>query len=228
MLAVSTRRFNHPRRNYMRIFSPVAACLTGRSNWSVLRSFAVATCLLLAASTFAMAQGTRGSIRGNVTDPNGAAVVGANVRLIDVVRNQEVRTAQTNEEGTYQFIEVDPAMYTVVIQAPGFSEARLTEVKVETNRNLQLDTALSVGSTTEEVTVSASQEVLDRETPTIGSTVENRRVVGLPLNGRNILDLALLQPGVTAAAGGGGVRANGQRSVENNFQIDGSNNNEVA
>src|SRR5215212_2589934 len=129
----------------MRIFSPVAARLTGRSNWSVLPRIAVAACLLLVASTFALAQGTRGTIRGKVTDPNGAAVVGANVRLIDVARNQQVRTAQTNEEGIYQFLEVDPATYTVAIQAPGFSESRLNEVKVEPNRNLQLDTALSIG-----------------------------------------------------------------------------------
>jgi hypothetical protein len=155
-------------------------------------------------------------------------VTGASVRLIDLARNQELRTVQTNEEGDYQFVEVDPATYTIVIQAPGFAESRLNEVKVEPNRNLQLDAALTLGTTTEEVTVTASDERLDRETPTIGSTVENRRVVGLPLNGRNILDLALLQPGVTSAAGGGGIRANGQRNVENNFQLDGSNNNEVA
>src|SRR5919107_3513398 len=210
----------------MRLFSPVATCLKGR-NWNLLRGTAVAFCILLVASVSALAQGTRGSIRGKVTDPNGAAIAGANVRLIDVARNQELRTVQTNEQGDYQFLEVDPATYTLVIQAPGFAESRLTEVKVEPNRNLQLDAALAVGTTTEEVTVSASQEILDRETPTLGTTVENRRVVGLPLNGRNILDLALLQPGVTQTATGQ-IRGNGQRSVENNFQLDGSNNNEVA
>jgi hypothetical protein len=212
----------------MKLFSPVATCLKGRTSWNLFGRIAVAVCFLLAASTLALAQGTRGSIRGKVTDPNGAAVVGANVRLIDVARNQEIRTVQTNEDGEYQFLEVDPATYTVAIQAPGFAEARLTEVKVEPNRNLQLDAPLTLGTTTEEVTVSASQEILDRETPTLGTTVENRRVVGLPLNGRNILDLALLQPGVTSNPATGQIRANGQRGVENNFQLDGSNNNEVA
>src|SRR5215207_500283 len=211
----------------MKLSNPVATCPEGRNIWSVLGRTAITVCLLFLVSTFALAQGTRGSIRGKVTDPNGAAVVGANVRLIDVARNQELRTVQTNEDGEYQFLEVDPATYTVAIQSPGFSEARLSEVKVEPNRNLQLDAALTVGTTTEEVTVSASQEILDRETPMLGTTVENRRVVGLPLNGRNILDLALLQPGVTQTAAGA-IRGNGQRSVENNFQLDGSNNNEVA
>src|SRR4051794_30672947 len=104
----------------MSLFSPVATNHKGERNWSSLRRFATAFCLLLVASTFALAQGTRGSIRGKVTDPNGAAVVGANVRLIDVARNQELRTVQTNEEGIYQFLEVDPAAYTIAIQAPGF------------------------------------------------------------------------------------------------------------
>lgn len=211
----------------MSFFRPLAATFTGENRGGGVRRLAAALCLLLVASTLVLAQGTRGTIRGKVTDPNGAAIPGANVRLIDVARNQELRAVQTNEEGVYQFLEVDPATYNIVIQATGFAESRLTEVKVEPNRNLQLDTPLQVGAATEEVTVTASQEMVDRETPTLGTTVENRRVVGLPLNGRNILDLALLQPGVTTNAAGA-IRANGQRSVENNFQLDGSNNNEVA
>ncbi|HWS53830.1 MAG TPA: TonB-dependent receptor [Pyrinomonadaceae bacterium] len=180
-----------------------------------------------------MAQGTRGVIRGQVTDPNGAAVTGATVRLIDVARNQEIRTVQTNDSGEYQFLEVEPATYTVAIQAPGFSEARLTEVRLEPNRNLVLDASLSVGTTTEEVTVTASQELVDTTSPTLGTTVEQKRVVDLPLNGRQVLNLALLQPGVTTSnatgfGGGVGIRVNGNRGVENNITLDGGNNNEVA
>jgi outer membrane receptor protein involved in Fe transport len=196
----------------------------------------VAALFTLLASGLAYGQGTRGSIRGNVTDPNGAAVVGANVRLIDVAKGQEIRTVQSSADGEYQFLEVEPATYNILITAPGFGEARLTDVKVEPNRNLQLDAALTVGSTSEEVTVSASQELLDRESPTLGTTVDRRRVQDLPLNGRNVLDLALLQPGVvpannntTATFGqGSGIRVNGNRGTENNITLDGSNNNEVA
>lgn len=201
-----------------------------------VRHSLVAALFTLLASGLAYGQGTRGSIRGNVTDPNGAAVVGANVRLFDVAKGKEVRNVQSNEGGEYQFLEVEPATYNILIAAPGFGEARLTDVKVEPNRNLQLDAALTVGSTSEEVTVSASQELLDRETPTLGTTVDRRRVQDLPLNGRNVLDLALLQPGVvpannntTATFGqGSGIRVNGNRGTENNITLDGSNNNEVA
>ncbi len=116
----------------------------------------------------------------------------------------------------------------------GFSDARLTDIKVDPNRNIQLDASLMLGGTTEEVTVTATQELVDRETPTLGTTVEQRRVTGLPLNGRNVLNLALLQPGVAPVDNGGGfgaglgIRVNGARGVENNVQLDGANNNEVA
>src|ERR1044072_7518465 len=207
-----------------------------RFKTNLVRHSLVAALFTLLASGLAYGQGTRGSIRGNITDPNGAAVVGANVRLIDVAKGQEIRTVQSNEGGEYQFLELEPATYTILIAAPGFGEARLTEVKVEPNRNLELDAALTVGSTTEEVTVSASQELPDGETPTLGTTVDRRRVQDLPLNGRNVLDLALLQPGVvpannntTATFGqGSGIRVNANRGTENNITLDGSNNNEVA
>jgi carboxypeptidase family protein len=184
-------------------------------------------CCAFLATGLTFAQGTKGSIRGNVTDPQGAIVVGASVKLFDLAKNREIRTVQSDTEGVYQFLEVEPATYSIVITAAGFGETRFPEVRVEPNRNLLLDAVMTVGNQTAEVTVTAAQELVDRETPTLGTTVEQRRVVGLPLNGRNILDLALLQPGVTTNAAGT-IRANGSRSVENNFQLDGSNNNETA
>lgn len=187
-----------------------------------------AVSLLMAMTAVTFGQGVRGNINGTVTDPNGAVVAGATVKLIRVDSQQEVRTVQTNDEGVFQFVEIDPQTYDVVIMASGFAETRLKGATVEPNRTVRLDTALNLTGTTEEVTVTAGQELVDRETPTLGTTVDPRRVQGLPLNGRNILDLALLQPGVVSGGGGGGIRANGQRGVENNFQLDGSNNNEVA
>jgi hypothetical protein len=184
-------------------------------------------CFSLLGMAVALAQGTRGSIRGKVTDPQGAVIPGATVKLTNVAREQDVKSVQTDADGNYQFLEVEPATYTIVITAGGFGELRIADVKVEPNRNLNLENALTVVGQTAEVTVTAAQELVDRETPTLGTTVDQRRVVGLPLNGRNILDLALLQPGVTQNAAGG-IRANGSRSVENNFQLDGSNNNETA
>ena len=193
--------------------------------------------LILVMAGVALAQGTRGSIRGKVTDPQGAIVPGASVKLIDVARNRDVATVQTDAEGAYQFLELEPADYSIVINAAGFTETKLA-VKVEPNRNLQLDSVLTVGGATAEVEVTATQELVDRETPTLGTTVDTRRVTGLPLNGRNVLNLALLQPGVApvsasdetnlAFGNGTGIRVNGSRGVENNITLDGSNNNEIA
>ncbi len=188
--------------------------------------------LLLILGTAAAAQGTRGTIRGAVADPNGAVVPNATVTLFDVVKGTEVRTIATDSEGKYQFLEIDPSTYTLTVKAPNFADGKLVDVKVEPNRNLVLDVTLSVGSVTNEVTVTAGVELIDRESPTLGTTVDRIRVEGLPLNGRNVLDLALLQPGITRAEGafgnGLGVRVNGQRGVENNITLDGGNNNEVA
>ncbi|MCI0338831.1 MAG: TonB-dependent receptor [Acidobacteria bacterium] len=213
-----------------------------RSGWrvtNVLRFlFSLIPIIYLAATgdPNAFAQGTRGTISGRVTDPNGAVINQATVKLFDIAKQQAVRTVQTNAEGVYQFVEVEPAVYELTFTATGFAEARLKDVKVEPNRNVQLDATLTVGGATEGITVTAGQELVDRESPTLGTTVDSRRVIGLPLDGRNVLNLALLQPGVTpsnlnttATFGQGlGIRVNGSRGVENNLTLDGSNNNEVA
>lgn len=217
-------------------FSPPGIAHSYVNKQRLIPRFTVAICCALIASALTFAQGTRGTISGKVTDPNGAVIANASVKLIDIAKQQELRTVQTNAEGVYQFLEVEPATYNVVISASGFNEIRLSGVKVEPNRNLQLDATLNVGGAIADVTVTATQELVDRETPTLGTTVDPRRVVGLPLNGRNVLDLALLQPGVTPSNNnttstfgqGTGIRVNGQRGVENNVQLDGSNNNEIA
>ncbi len=198
----------------------------------MLSSLIVVIFAFLAATTLTFAQGSRGTIAGTVSDSAGAVIRGASVRLIKTDTGQEVRTVQTNDEGVYQFLEIEPGPYEVVVTAQGFVETRLSRINLEPNRVVRLDATLNVGGTTEEVIVTASQAILDRETPTLGTTVEGRRVQGLPLNGRNVLDLALGQPGVTPAGagfgGGLGIRVNGARGVENNITLDGANNNEVA
>jgi outer membrane receptor protein involved in Fe transport len=200
------------------------------------RSTAMVCCFLLLTASITLAQGVRGNISGVVTDPNGAVVAGATVKLINVATQQVVRTVTTDESGLYQLVELDPATYDVVITAPGFAEAKLANAKLEPNRNLRLDTALTAAGAAEVLNVTASQERIDRESPALGTTVERPRIEGLPLNGRNVLNLALLQPGVTASGdlagtdfgSGAGIRVNGQRGIENNFTMDGANNNEVA
>ena len=192
--------------------------------------------MLLLTTQAIFAQGNRGTIRGTVTDQNGAVVPNATVKLVDVAKGASVRTNQTNDDGVYQMLEVEPSTYNLIIEAANFAEYRAVKVRVEPNRNLTLDVSLSVGQVTNEVTVTAGAELIDRESATLGTTVENRRVEGLPLDGRNVLSLALLQPGAAPAdpsntgsfGSGSGIRINGGRGVENNLTLDGANNNEVA
>jgi hypothetical protein len=194
-----------------------------------LMSLAVLSLLLLGQNAYA--QGTRGTIRGTITDPNQAIVPNATVRLFDAQKGTEVRTSTTNASGEYQFIEIEPSTYYIVVTATNFAELRINDITVEPNRNLVLDAAVSVTAGTTEVEVTAGAEQIDRESPTLGSTVDRQRVEGLPLNGRNVLNLALLQPGVFPTGGtlsGLGIRVNGSRGTENNVTIDGANNNEVA
>ncbi len=205
----------------------------------VQRLVTLMACLVLA-SAVAVAQGSRGTITGTITDSAGALVSGATVKLVKNDTGQEVRTVKTNDAGIYQLLEIEPGTYNMTISAAGFNETQFRNAHLEPNRVLRLDASLTVGGTTEEVTVTTTQEILDRDTPTLGTTVEGRRVIGLPLNGRNVLDLALGQPGVSAIAvapggtggapfgAGLGIRVNGQRGTENNVTLDGANNNEVA
>lgn len=211
---------------------PRFSTIESTTTWRLLLLFFVTTCFLSVTTTTIFGQGSRGTISGTVTDPQGAVIRGASVRLLRGDTGLEVRTVQTNDEGSYQFLEIEPGLYEVIISATGFAETKLSNINLEPNRVVRLDASLKVGGTTEEVVVTASQAIMDRETPTLGTTVESRRVQGLPLNGRNILDLALGQPGVAPAGGGFGgglgIRVNGARGVENNITLDGANNNEVA
>src|SRR5919112_229161 len=93
---------------------------TDRSSASPWRAIIAGVCCAFMMTTLSFAQGSRGTIRGTVTDPNGAAVAGATARLIDARRGAEIRTVQTNNDGVYQFVEIEPNAYDVIITAPGF------------------------------------------------------------------------------------------------------------
>ncbi len=198
---------------------------------ALLNKLILSLAIIFFAGQIVYSQGTRGTIRGTVTDPNQAVVPNATVKLVDTTKGTEVRSVQSGEDGTYQFIEIEPSTYTITVSASSFSEFNTANIKVEPNRNIVLDVALTVGSVSNEVTVTAGNELIDRESATLGTTVDRQRVEGLPLNGRDVLELALLQPGVFPATGfgvGSGIRVNGSRGVENNLTLDGGNNNEVA
>jgi outer membrane receptor protein involved in Fe transport len=197
---------------------------------------AIAT-LVLASSLPAFAQATTGTLRGTVTDPNGGVVAGATV----TAKHQSTGVTSpstTNGEGQYVISNLPPGMYTITVEpTSGFSKKAVTDVNVPIGQTTDLSVALALGSPTETVTVtSTGEEIITRDQAQISTTFETRKIEDLPSNGAgNGLDtLALLAPGVVASRNSGvntdgvGLSVNGNRGRSNNFQIDGSDNNDLS
>ncbi len=199
------------------------------------RLFASLTLLLLLSAT--LFGQTLGDISGTVTDPQGAPVVGATVRLTNAATNA-VRTATTNDSGLYAFPALVPGSYGVKVDKAGFKTYSQTNIEVQVQAQVRVDVAMQLGQVSETVEVSASALALNTENATVGTVVEQKRIVELPLNGRNYLQLTALAPNVSfgfpsagqADARQGGDRANqnisvaGMRNNFNRFTLDGVEN----
>ena len=141
------------------------------------------------------AQTTTTEILGLVTDATGAVIPGANVTITRVATG-ESRSAVTGQTGEYHFPLIGVGEYTVRVETEGFRSETVTGLVVEIQQKARVDFTLEVGQVTETVEVVASQVTLQTEDVTVGQVIENKRVVDLPLNGRNISMLAVTVPGV--------------------------------
>ena len=202
---------------------------------SILLGLSVSA-LVLAFSVSTFGQATTGNIRGAVTDPNDQAISGATVKAKNQGTGIE-SVATTSESGLYGFSNLIPGVYTVTVEATGFSKTAVTHVNVTIGTTVDVPVKLAIGTPTETVTVTSSgEEVISRDQSQISTTIDPRRVQDLPSNGAgNGLDtLALLAPGVIANRSGGtntngtGLSVNGNRGRSNNFQIDGADNNDLS
>ncbi|MET0650281.1 MAG: carboxypeptidase regulatory-like domain-containing protein [Pyrinomonadaceae bacterium] len=191
--------------------------------------FASLVLCLFAASAFA--QTSRGTVSGIVKDPNGAAIAGANVTLLNTETTVS-RSTTTNEEGFYRFDAIDLGNHTVTINATGFGELVKTNVIVNANQTSTVDAQLAVGG--QQITVDVTAEagaLLQTEAPVRGGNISTRQVSELPFAGRNPTALALTLPGVTTNRTGVGIGTfviNGARGRSNNFLIDGTENNDIS
>jgi outer membrane receptor protein involved in Fe transport len=191
---------------------------------------AMALFTILALPTESFAQLTRGAIAGTVRDQAGAVVPGAQVKVTNPQTNV-TREATTNDEGFYRVGAVEPGVYTVLVEKAGFSKIENRAVTVQQSQETTVDIELQAGSVTGTVDVTAEQQAitLNKTNPTIGLTATARQVVELPLGAaRDVNNLALLSPNVFSAPGSTGISANGQRARNNNFTIDGSDNNDLS
>src|SRR5262245_1703408 len=197
---------------------------------SGLRIFALMICLIFEQRLYG--QFETASVLGTVKDESGAVLPGASVTLTHNATGISARTF-TDENGNYQFLNVKIGNYRVEVQMASFSAAAIDNVQVAVGARQRVDFTLKLGemNTTIEVAASAAS-VLETDTSDRGQVVNQRQIVELPLNGRNYSDLALLTTGVRRSAYAfanppreGAFNVNGQRSIFNNFLMDGIDNN---
>jgi len=189
--------------------------------------FAVFVLLLAACPILAQVTGVA-TIQGVVTDNSGAVVVGAKVSVTNPATGVALKTA-TNEDGLYRMSGFNPGRYNVEVEGSGFAPTRVTEVRLEVGQTLRLDVTLKPGSVTETVEVTAQATLLNSETTDVGQVIDGKRIVEMPLNGRNYLQLAQLTAGVLPAGNSrtsdeGGFLAFGQHTYQNNVLLDGADN----
>ena len=169
----------------------------------------------------AHAQSEAGSISGLVTDPTGAVVRSAQLRLVDIDRNT-VREAKSNSTGFYTFANVHPGRFRIEVQELGFKIANITGVIVNTQDSLEENVHLELGSASESVTVEANRINLNMNDGTIGTVVDEQFVKSIPLNGRTFQSLLLLTPGMVFTPNEQGqLSVNGARTDSNYFTVDG-------
>src|SRR5438552_1375484 len=173
------------------------------------RSFGIALLLIACLSVVPTlwSQTTTGRIVGTVSDPTGALIPGASITVTNV-DTQATSVSITNEQGFYQAPLLPIGMYTVTAEMPGFQKAVTKPEKLEINQSLRIDIKMTVGNRTEEVFVEEGISHVETITPTLGMSITSNQIATMPLNGRNTLDLALLQPGVvptSSTVGGAGT-----------------------
>jgi len=172
------------------------------------------------------------SVLGFVHDSSGAAIAGAKVTLINSATGTE-STVNTDAQGQYEFTSVRIGDYRIRSSASGFSETLTERFTVQVNARQRVDVSMQLGAATETVTVTGAAALLNTEDSERGEIISQRDVSNLPLNGRAYADLALLTPGVrannlenqTVTSRDASYNVNGNRSEQNNFLLDGLDNN---
>ncbi len=162
--------------------------------------------VLILTTTLAWAQKDTGTIAGTVRDPSGAAIPGAQVAVIDIDRGNDFKTT-TNENGEYVATPLHVGRYRVTVEHPGFKKAQSNIVELSVQQRAIMDVKLKVGAATETVEVIATAELLERETSELGEVIDSRR-----------------EPGARDEQNFG-FSAGGARSLQNNFLLDGLDNN---
>ena len=171
-----------------------------------------------------------GSIEGTIKDPQGAVVQNATVTVRNIATNAS-RNVVTNDSGQYRILQLQPGNYEVKVAATNFKQSILESVQVQVGQIAAADISLEIGGAAETVTVTPDSEArVERSDNTVSGVVNTRQIENLPLNGRNFLDLAQLQPGTERVDGGSfdptkanftGISIGGQAGRSTQISVDG-------
>ncbi|MBI3684206.1 MAG: TonB-dependent receptor [Acidobacteria bacterium] len=165
-----------------------------------------------------LAQAQYGSIGGTVKDTTGAAVPGVAITIVNTGTGQATQVA-SGQDGRYLAPQLLPATYNVSVEHASFKRFTVTNVKVNINQNVEQDLTLEVGAVSESISVSSRSALLETVAGSIGHVVDNKEILELPLNGRNVFDLVNLTPG--SFRRGGEVSISGGRTGSAAAMLDG-------
>ncbi|MCI0389964.1 MAG: carboxypeptidase regulatory-like domain-containing protein [Acidobacteria bacterium] len=213
----------------------------------MFRRLSTQLCALLALAIVcvapALAQTNLGGIAGTITDHNGAVVPGATVTITNLGTNRII-TVRTSKDGVFTAELLEPVLYRVSVEVPGFKRSILENVKVDTATTATLNIALETGALSDTVTIRAESPIINAESGTTGQTITQQQIIDLPLNNRNVLELATIVPNVVAPEGtigtedpvvttqlpapGGLITVNGGRQGTSAILADGVNNSGIS
>ena len=176
----------------------------------------------------AMAQVDTGTILGTVTDTTGAVVPGANVTILNL-ETSAMLTAKTSADGRFEFTPLHIGSYRVEVENPSFKKAIVQNVQLNIQQQAVVNVVLQPGAVTENVEVTEAPQLMQTQSSSLGQVIEEKKIEDLPLNGRDYTMLVLLTPGVTIPQQGARASnqfvANGARVAQNDYLLDGIDNN---
>ncbi len=182
--------------------------------------------LTLTLAAALLAQTSTGTLSGVVLDPSGAVIPGAEINLIGTETGEQARRLTTNGEGGFTAPLLRPSTYTVEVTATGFKKLVRKGIVLRVDEQLSLQLTLETGATTDSVTVSATAELIEATSNTVGQVVDDKTIQELPLNGRNYLSLGNLTAGAVPSGRSRdrSFSAYGNRGLQNAFLLDGARN----
>lgn len=180
-------------------------------------------------ASFAIAQTTSATLTGSVTDPSGAAIPGASISVENLQTNVRMQ-ALTNTSGFYRVAGLLPGAYRVTADKAGFKSVVRDGIDLHAQDEVAINFSLQIGSVTETVTVNSGEPLLQTQSGTVSTVIESQQIQNTPLNGRNVMNLAALTPGVVPQGATSGNPLGNQAAIGNytnpagwdNYQIGGA------